>query len=113
MRNTGDYTPVVELTRGGIVECVHYGAVAVVNADGGLLYSRGDPYLVTFPRSSMKPFQVLPFVEHDGFDQFGFDDEELSLMCASHTGTDHHVAVLKRIHAKANLQESDLQCGFH
>lgn len=107
------YVPLVELTRGAIVESVHYGAFAVVNSQGKLLCSAGDPDLVTFPRSSMKPFQVLPFVESGGVDYFGLSDEELAIMCASHAGTDAHVAVLRAIHKKAGLQESDLQCGVH
>ena len=107
------YEPVVELTRGGIVECVHFGAMAVVDSEGHLLGSIGDPKMVTFPRSSMKPLQVLPFVEDGGPEHFNLTEEELAIMCASHHGTDEHVRVLRSIHAKAGLQESDLQCGVH
>jgi len=107
------YEPVIELTRGGIVECVHFGAMAVVDSEGHLLTSLGDPNLVTFPRSSMKPLQVLPFVEDGGPEHFNLTEEELAIMCASHHGTDEHVRVLRSIHAKAGLQESDLQCGVH
>jgi len=107
------YEPVVELTRGGIVECVHFGALAIVDSDGNLLSSFGDPHLVTFPRSSMKPLQALPFVEDDGPEHFGLTEEELAILCASHHGTDAHVRVLRAIHAKVGLQESDLQCGTH
>jgi L-asparaginase II len=77
------YAPLVELTRGAIVECVHYGAFAVVDSQGKLLCSAGDPDLRTFPRSSMKPFQVLPFVESGGVEFFGLSEEELAIMCAS------------------------------
>jgi L-asparaginase II len=107
------YEPLVELTRGGIVESMHLGAMAIVDSNGTLLASFGSTGLVTYPRSSMKPFQVLPFVERGGIEHFGFTDEELSIMCASHTGTDEHVRVLKSIHEKAGLQLSDLQCGVH
>lgn len=107
------YVPLVELTRGGIVECVHFGALAVVDVDGKLLAARGNPDLVTFPRSSMKPLQVLPFVERGGPEAYSLTDEELAIMCASHSGTDHHVEVLKSIHARVGLKESDLQCGVH
>lgn len=113
MNQESGYAPLVELTRGGIVECVHFGAFAVVDAFGKLLCSAGDPELVTFPRSSMKPFQVLPFVEDGGLARFDLTDEELAIMCASHSGTDAHVAVLRSIHQKVGLQESDLQCGVH
>jgi len=111
MKKIKGYAPLVQLTRGGIVECQHFGALAIVDSAGTLLASLADPKLVTFPRSSMKPFQVLPFVERGGIDHFNLTDEELAIFCASHSGTDRHVAVLKSIHAKVGLQESDLQCG--
>lgn len=107
------YEAVVELTRGGIVECIHFGAMAIVDSSGNLLSSLGDPNLVTFPRSSMKPLQALPFVEDGGPEHFGLTEEELAILCASHHGTDEHVRVLRSIHAKVGLQEADLQCGVH
>ena len=107
------YDAVVELTRGGIVECIHFGAMAVVDSSGNLLTSLGDPNLLTFPRSSMKPLQALPFVEDGGPEHFGLTEEELAILCASHHGTDEHVRVLRSIHAKVGLQEADLQCGVH
>jgi L-asparaginase II len=90
------YSPLVELTRGGMVECVHFGAFAIVDTHGNLLASAGDPELRTFPRSSMKPFQAIPFVESGGPEHFGLTEEELAIICASHTGTDKHVAEIGR-----------------
>ena len=107
------FEPLVELTRGGIVESQHMGALAVVDSDGKLVLSYGNPDLVSFPRSSMKPFQALPFVELGGVEAFGLSEEELAIICASHCGTDEHVRVLKSIHEKVGLQLSDLQCGAH
>ena len=107
------FEPVVELTRGDSVECVHFGAMAVVDSADNLLASLGDPNLVNYPRSSMKPLQALPFVEDGGPEHYGFTEEELAILCASHHGTDKHVRVLRSIHAKVGLQESDLQCGVH
>lgn len=111
--NQAGYEAVVALTRGGIVECIHFGALAMVDSSGRLLASLGDPNLLTFPRSSMKPLQVLPFVEDGGPEHFGMTDEELAILCASHHGTDEHVRVLRSIHAKVGLKETDLQCGVH
>ncbi|MGB4595144.1 MAG: asparaginase, partial [Anaerolineaceae bacterium] len=113
METISGYAPVVELTRGSIIECVHFGALAMVDSDGKLMFSLGDPGLVTFPRSSMKPFQTLPFIELGGQQAFGLTEEEISIMCASHHGTDEHVRVLKSIHQKADLNEGMLQCGVH
>lgn len=107
------YETLVEATRGGIVESFHLGALAMVDSDGKLLASFGNPDFVTFPRSSMKPFQALPFVEMGGVELFGINDEELAIMCASHTGTDDHVRVLKGLHQKVGIGLQNLQCGVH
>jgi L-asparaginase II len=108
-----EYQPVFELTRGGIVESVHFGAVAVVDSGGRLLSWYGDPTIVTFMRSSAKPLQVLPFIEHGGDQTFHLTSKEIAIMCASHEGSDEHVDVIKGIQSKIGVQESDLLCGTH
>jgi L-asparaginase II len=107
------YEPLVEITRGPIVESIQFGAVAVVDSSGKLLASLGDPGLVTFLRSSAKPFQALPFIERNGDTAFGFSPREVSLICASHSGTDEHVRVVSGIQQKIGAHESDLMCGTH
>ena len=82
-KQTG-YEAVVELTRGGITECIHFGSMAVVDSSGNLLTSLGDPNLLTFPRSSMKPLQALPFVEDGGPEHFGLTEEELAIFRLHH-----------------------------
>ena len=107
------YQALFELTRGRIVESIHYGATAVVDSTGRLLYSHGDPQTVTFLRSSAKPFQALPFFERGGPEQFGLTPKEQALICASHEGSDEHVRTVESIQAKVGIKESDLQCGVH
>ena len=105
--------PLFEVTRGDIVESVHYGSIAVVDATGKLISSYGDPRTVAFLRSSAKPFQVLPFVEHGGVENFGFSLRELAIACASHEGSDLHVQTIEEIHRKVRINENYLQCGIH
>ena len=107
------FLPIFELTRGRIVESIHYGAVAIVDSNKKLLYSYGDPQTVAFLRSSAKPFQALPFVERGGVGTFGLTPRELALVCASHEGSDEHVRVAESIQSKVGIKESDLQCGVH
>ena len=108
-----DQLPLYELTRGEIVESVHYGSIAVSDNQGRLLAWYGDPNTVTFLRSSAKPFQALPFIEADGPDKFGLSGEEIALICASHSGTYEHVERLHSIQAKTGVNESQLCCGVH
>src|SRR5690606_11485817 len=107
------YRPVYALSRGGHPESVHYGAVAVVDADGRLLASFADPYASTFLRSSAKPFQAMPFVLAGGVEHYGLTPAELALLCASHAGTDEHLAVLHGLMHKCQLDEDALLCGTH
>ena len=105
--------PLFEVTRGDIVESVHYGSIAVVDSNGRLIASHGDPQAVAFLRSSAKPFQVLPFVEGGGVEYYGFTPRELSISCASHEGSDLHVQTVVGIQKKIGVEESALQCGIH
>ena len=107
------YQPILECTRGGIVESSHDGIITVAAADGSLLANYGDANLLTFIRSSAKPFQALPLVESGAADQYALSSEELAIMCSSHSGTDEHVRVLEAIQLRLGLSESDLQTGVH
>jgi L-asparaginase II len=105
--------PLVEATRGPLVESIHVGAAAVVDPQNRLVASLGDPNLVTFLRSSSKPFQALPLIEHGGAEAFQLSDQEIALICASHSGTEKHVAVLEALQAKIGVSPQDLLCGTH
>ena len=107
------YLPLFELTRGRIVESVHFGAIAVVDARGRTIASYGDTQAVTFLRSTAKPFQALPFIENGGQEHYSLSPREIALICASHSGTDEHVAVAQGIQVKTGVEEADLQCGVH
>lgn len=105
--------PLVELTRGGIVESTHFGTLVVSDSSGNIVFSLGDPETVAFLRSSAKPFQALPFVEGGGMEHFGLTQQELAIMCASHHGTDEHLKVVESIQRKIGVTPSDLLCGMH
>lgn len=108
-----DCVPLVEVTRGEIVESIHFGGFIAINSRGEILASAGNPEMMTYPRSSMKPFQALPFIERGGAEAFNFTDQEVAIMCASHSGTDLHKSVLEGLHKKIGITENDLQCGVH
>jgi L-asparaginase II len=101
----------VEVTRGPIVESAHRGDVAIVDSEGKLLYYAGDPYKLTCMRSAAKPVQVLPVILSGAAERFGFTDEEISLMCASHYGESFHIRTLEEILKKIGLGVEDLLCG--
>ncbi|GAB3401289.1 asparaginase [Massilia agilis] len=108
--------PLVATTRGYpdsgyTTENVHMGSVAVVDVNGRLLWSAGDASYLTFTRSSLKPFQALPFILDGGADRFSLSRDEVALLCASHSGEEKHVQVVRAILGKIGLDEQHLECG--
>jgi L-asparaginase II len=105
--------PLVESYRGGTLECVYFGALAVSDTQGRIVASAGDPHWRTFTRSTLKPLQALPFVQGGGPQHFGFTLANLAMLCASHSGEPMHVEQVDNILAKADVSYHRLQCGCH
>ncbi|BCQ22659.1 asparaginase [Caballeronia sp. NK8] len=101
------------LYRGDVVENTHAAHVAIVDAHGRLVHSFGDPYRVTLPRSAAKPAQALAIIETGALARFGFTDEDLALMCGSHSSEPRHIERARAMLARSNASESDLRCGGH
>ena len=101
----------VEVTRGGLVESVHRGSVAIADSTGRILFSLGDLETPVYPRSSLKPVQALPLIESGAADAFAVSDEEIALACASHSGEPMHTTRVAAWLARIGCQESDLACG--
>ncbi len=107
------YVPLAVATRNGTVESTHYGAVAVSDRDGRVIFCAGDPHVVIFTRSALKPVQALPFVAAGGVERFGFAPPQVALLCASHSGEPRHVAAVGGMLARSGATVADLQCGTH
>src|SRR5579872_214982 len=104
---------VVEATRGERIESAHRGAGAVVDADGRVVLAFGDAGRAVYPRSAVKALQALPLIESGAADRLGLSDNEIALACASHSGSEAHVAAVRAMLAKAGYDEGALECGAH
>ncbi|MEN5082490.1 asparaginase [Bosea sp. TWI1241] len=108
-----DNPVLAEVTRGGIVESRHRGAVAVVDADGALVLSLGDIERPVFPRSAVKALQALPLLESGAADRFGLTPAEIALAVSSHSGEERHAETALGMLRKAGRDASCLECGAH
>lgn len=113
MSSNNTYVPIVEITRGGKLESLHRGAVSVVDARGRLVASLGNPKQPVYTRSAAKPFQALALVCSGGADAFGLTEEELALICGSHSGEPQHIALAESLLRKTGLRAEQLLCGVH
>jgi L-asparaginase II len=99
--------------RNGQIECLYNGSVAVVDTTGRLIAYVGDPASYAWSRSSLKPFQALPLTLAGGLDTFDFNEAQIALTCASHSGEDIHVSAVSDMLQKIGCTEHDLGCGCH
>ena len=98
------FAPLAIVSRGGVDESVHFGALVALNSHGEIAFSVGDPQVTIFPRSATKPFQALAMVRAG----LSLPAEQLALVCASHSGQDIHQDTARSILASVGLDESAL-----
>ncbi|HSP27018.1 MAG TPA: asparaginase, partial [Ilumatobacteraceae bacterium] len=82
-RFDGRLGPIAVATRSGLEESVHHGA-GVAIGDGRTLASIGDPDLVVYVRSCLKPMQAHAMIGVG----LELTDAQLAVACASHDGSD-------------------------
>ena len=98
------YELVAITKRSDLVESQHFGAVVALNQDGSIAFGVGDPNVIIYPRSSMKPLQATAMVAA-GLD---LPPHLLAVVCASHDGRPEHLAAAQEILRRAGLDESSL-----
>jgi L-asparaginase II len=101
-----DFVEVAVLERGGIVESRHRGIAALVDPDGKLIDHLGSAKRLVYPRSAVKPLQVVA-MRRAGL---MLESAQLAVSSASHQGTTAHIALVQEILAGAGLSEAALQC---
>lgn len=108
-----NFEPLIELTRNGVPECLHMGALAVTDTEGRVLAQVGNPHWLCFTRSTLKAMQALPLIQSGGVAHFGFTPPELAMMCASHNGEAMHVEQVASILRKSGTRTQQMRCGCH
>jgi L-asparaginase II len=103
----------IDVWRGALIESRHRVSVAVCDAGQQLRAHCGDPDLMIFARSAIKPYQALPLVEDGVAERFELSAAELALCCASHSGEPRHVDVAQSLLRKIGAAEEALACGPH
>jgi L-asparaginase II len=103
--------PLVRVMRSGVEESIHLGSVAVVDPQGRLLASAGDPDTVAFARSASKPFQATASLSLMGEEQGeALSDREVAVMCGSHHGEPDHLEAVRALLERAGLGPEALRC---
>lgn len=95
------------LVRNDFIESRHAGSVVVVNPQGDVIFSKGDPSALVFPRSAMKLFQVMGIFSTG----ITLSPEHTALATSSHTGSAAHVEMVREVLSLGGFTEADLRCA--
>ncbi len=98
------FAPIAVATRSGLDESLHHGAGVALDRRGAVSACVGDPDLVVYPRSALKPLQASAMVELG----LQLPDDLLALVCASHDGDTLHLDGVRRLLDRFDLTEADL-----
>ncbi len=98
------FAPIAMVSRNGVDESIHFGALVALNSDGSIAFTVGDPNVTIYPRSSTKPFQALAMVRAG----LSLPAEQLALVCSSHNGESVHQETALKILESAGLTEAAL-----
>lgn len=102
---------IAEEYRGGYVENMHQGIIAVMNDKKEIIYEKGDADQFVYYRSAMKPIQAIPAFSTDIIEKYNLTYREAALFTASQRGEDYHQKTLKSLLEKLKLREDYLVCS--
>ncbi len=100
----------VSLKRNSSIESIHRVHAVISDNKGRVLMTAGNPDFQTFIRSSLKPFQALPFISSGTAQKISCGDKGLAICCASHAGTKSHAREVFKLLWNAKVDVSNLQC---
>ena len=100
-------------SRSEIAESTHKLKILIAKSNGKILYSTNNDNDLIYPRSAIKIFQAIPFVQSKAIDTYKLNSKIVSLACSSHRGEKFHINQLSKWLNKVNISEKVLKCGVH
>ena len=98
--------------RGNFIESRHESIFVIKDISGKNLLSNSRNNII-YPRSAIKIFQALPFVNSEAKKIFNLNEKDIAISCSSHSGEKKHINVLKNWLKKINIKPKKLLCGIH
>ena len=101
------------LTRGKTIESIHSSKCIIKDINFNTIFSTNHNNDYTYPRSAIKIFQAIPFIQSNSIKKFNLTQKEIAISCSSHCGEPEHIKVLKKWLQKTKININNLKCGIH
>jgi len=99
--------------RGELVESKHEAICLLKDISNREIFSTHNKDMLVYPRSAIKIFQALPFINSAAHIVFDLCEESIAISCSSHCGEPLHIKILKVWLRKINISLDQLKCGIH
>ena len=96
--------------RGNVIDEEYFGFIFLYDNFSLLKKIGQDNGAKFYLRSLSKPVQASIMQDFNVVEKLGLTQEEIAICCASHSGTNIHISLVRSILAKAGLDESFLLC---
>ena len=100
----------VILKRNSSFESRHLAHAVVSDNKGRILMYAGNYDFETFIRSSLKPFQAIPFITSGTCERYNITDKGIAITCGSHSGSTFHSREVFKILWNCHLEVENLKC---
>ncbi len=77
------------------------------------MLTTGNENDLIYPRSSIKIFQAIPFIQSKSQKYYKFNSKKIALACSSHRGENFHINELEDWIYKVKISKAKLKCGIH
>mgnify|MGYP001453738847 CR=1 FL=1 len=101
------------LSRSNIIESSHRVKVLVTNINKKILLNSGHTNDLIYPRSAIKIFQAIPFMQSNAWSFYKLNSKIIALACSSHRGEPFHIKELQKWIDRIKISEKMLKCGIH
>ena len=101
------------VTRGSLVESTHESKCILKDYNFKTIFTTGHEKDIVYPRSAIKIFQAIPFIESNAHIDFKLSQKQLAISCSSHCGEPEHIKTLEEWIKKIKIIKKKLQCGIH
>ncbi len=102
-----------QFSRSNLIESTHKIKLLISNVNNEAVLSSGNDQDYIYPRSSIKIFQAIPFINSKCDEYYNLNTKTIALACSSHRGESYHIKELESWIKKININKKYLKCGVH
>ena len=99
--------------RGKLIESKHKALCLIKDTSNKVILSTNNEKSLIYPRSAIKIFQALPFINSKAPNIFNLNKKIIAISCSSHAGESQHMHILNEWINKIEIDKYQLQCGIH